>query len=161
MFPKTQVQLCIVHLIRNSLKFVNWKDRKHVVPDLRAIYSAPTAEAAWQQLIQFGEKWDKTYNPIRPLWERNWQYVTPFFAFPLEVRKIIYSTNAVESLNMCLRKIIKMRGSFPTEEAVLKLLYLAIRNVTAKWDRSVDWTAALNQFAVLWGERINAIPAAR
>jgi putative transposase len=157
-FPQTRVQLCIVHLIRNSLKFVNWKDRKHVVPDLRAIYSAPTAEAARQELIRFGEKWDKLYSPIRPMWERNWEHIIPFLAFPLEIRKIIYSTNAVESLNMSLRKIIKMRGSFPNEEAALKLLYLALRNVAAKWQRTMNWTTALNQFAVLWGDRIR--PAA-
>jgi putative transposase len=154
-FPKTQVQLCIVHLLRNSLKFVNWRDRKHVVPDLRAIYSAPTDEAARQELIRFGEKWDKLYSPIRALWERNWEHVIPFLSFPVEIRKIIYSTNTVESLNRSLRKIIKMRGSFPNQEAALKLLYLAIRNVTAKWEHSIHWTAALNQFAVLWGQRIH------
>lgn len=154
-FPKTQVQLCIVHLMRNSLKFVNWRDRKKIVPDLRSIYSAPTAESAREELIRFGEKWDKLYSPIRPMWERNWEHVIPFLAFPVEIRKIIYSTNAVESLNMSLRKITKMRGSFPNEEAALKLLYLVVRNVTAKWDRSIEWTAAFNQFAVLWGDRIH------
>ena len=146
-------------MMRNSLKFVNWKDRKLVAGDLRAIYSAPTAEAAAQELKRFGEKWDKAYAPIRQMWERHWDRIIPFLAFPIEVRKVIYTTNAIESLNMSLRKIIKTRGSFPSEQAAIKLLYMALRNVVAKWQsKSVrHWKEALNQFAVLWPERIQAV----
>lgn len=155
-FPKTLVQLCIVHMVRNSLNYVSWKQRKVVAADLRVIYTAPTAEAAEQELKRFGEKWDKQYGPIRRTWERHWDRIIPFFAFPPEVRKIMYTTNAVESLNMSLRKIIKSRGSFPSEQAALKLLYLALKNVVAKWQRNrvADWAGALNQFALLWEDRI-------
>lgn len=155
-FPKAQVQLCIVHLIRNSLKFVGTKERKAVATDLKAIYSAPTAEAAEAELNQFAEKWSKTHKAIEALWRRNWPRVIPFFAFPPEIRRIIYTTNAVESLNMSLRKITKMRASFPSEQAALKLLYLALRNVSAKWENTQHWGAALNQFTLLWEDRIRA-----
>jgi putative transposase len=155
-FPKAQVQLCIVHLIRNSLKFVGAKERKAVVGDLKAIYRAPTAEAAEAELNQFGEKWSKTHKAIEALWRRNWPRVIPFFAFPPEIRRIIYTTNAVESLNMSLRKITKMRASFPSEQAALKLLYLALKNVSAKWETTHHWSAALNQFTLLWEDRIRA-----
>jgi putative transposase len=155
-YPQTQVQLCIVHLIRNSLKYVNYKDRKHVAADLKAVYSAPTAEAAENELKQFGQKWDSRYKPIRALWERQWERVIPFFAFPLQVRKVIYTTNAIESLNMSLRKIIKTRAAFPSEQAAIKLLYLALKNVVRGWQRSgvAYWKDALNQFAILWEDRI-------
>jgi putative transposase len=159
LFPKTQVQLCIVHLIRNSLKYVNYKERKYVAADLKAVYSAPTAEAAAQELRQFGEKWDQRYRAIRALWERNWERITPFFAFPPPVRKVIYTTNAIESLNMSLRKIIKTRAAFPSEQAAIKLLYLALKNVVQRWQRSgvTHWREALNQFAILWEDRIGAV----
>jgi len=153
LFSKVQVQLCIVHLVRNSLKYIGAKQRRSVATDLKAVYGAPTAEAAQQELYGFGEKWDKQYGSIRPIWER----VIPFFPFPAEIRKIIYTTNAVESLNMSLRKIIKTRGSFPSEQAALKLLYLALRNVSAKWESTKHWTAAMNQFALLWADRIQAV----
>jgi putative transposase len=158
-FPKALVQLCIVHMVRNSLNYVNWKERKLVAPDLRAIYTAPTAEAAKQELIRFGEKWDKPYGAIRSMWERHWDRIIPFFAFTPEIRKVMYTTNAIESLNMSLRKIIKTRGSFPSEQAALKLLYMALKNVVAKWQRNgvVGWREALNQFTVLWGDRIQAV----
>jgi putative transposase len=158
-FPKTLVQLCIVHVVRNSLNYVSWKERKFVAADLRSIYTAPTAQAAEQELKCFGEKWDKRYGPIRLMWERHWDRIIPFFAFPPEIRKVMYTTNAVESLNMSLRKIIKTRGSFPSEQAALKLLYLALKNVVAKWQRNgvSNWKGALNQFGVLWEERIRAI----
>ena len=157
-FPKTQVQLCIVHLIRNSLKYVTQKDRKHVASDLKAVYNAATAEAAQYELKQFGEKWDERYRPIRVMWERNWDRVIPFFAFPPVVRKAIYTTNAIESLNMSLRKIIKTRAAFPSEQAALKLLYLALRNVVRHWHQRpvLYWKEALNHFAVLWEDRIRA-----
>ena len=156
-FPKAQVQLCIVHLVRNSLQYVGWTQRKAVAADLKTVYAAPTAEAAEQALSEFGKKWDKPFGSIRPIWERNWQRIIPFFAFPPEVRKIIYTTNRVESLNMSLRKIIKTRGAFPSEQAALKLLYMALRNITAKWDRTKSWHAAINQFAILWDDRIRAV----
>jgi len=155
-FPKAQVQLCIVHLIRNSLKFAGAKERKAVATDLKAIYSAPTAEAAEAELNQFAEKWSKTHKAIEALWRRNWPRVIPFFAFPPEIRRIIYTTNAVESLNMSLRKITKMRASFPNEQAAMKLLYLALKNVSAKWQTTNHWGAALNQFTLLWEDRIRA-----
>jgi len=155
-FPKTQVQLCIVHLIRNSLKYVNHKDRKMVAADLKAVYHAPTAEAAQAELVRFGERWDGKYGAIRVLWERNWERVIPFLAFPPTIRRVIYTTNAIESLNMSLRKIIKTRGSFPSEQAALKLLYLALKNVVRNWHNHMvsNWKDALNHFTILWEERI-------
>ena len=155
-FPKAQVQLCIVHLVRNSLKFTGHKDRKAVARDLKVIYSAPTAELAEHELNQFAEKWSHSYKAIEALWRRNWARVIPFFAFPPEIRRIIYTTNAVESLNMSLRKITKMRASFPSEQAALKLLYLALKNVSAKWQSTQHWGQALNQFTLLWEDRIRA-----
>jgi putative transposase len=158
-YPKALVQLCIVHMVRNSLNYVNWKQRKDVAADLRAVYTAPTAEAAEQELKRFGEKWDKTYGAIRLMWQRHWERIIPFFAFAPEIRKVMYTTNAIESLNMSLRKIIKTRGSFPSEQAAVKLLYLALKNVEAKWQRQgvTGWAAALNQFTLLWDERIRAV----
>jgi putative transposase len=157
-FPKAQVQLCIVHLMRNSLNYVNHRDRKNVAHDLKAVYGAPTAEAAKQELERFAERWNPQYAPIQAMWRRHWERIIPFFAFPREVRKVIYTTNAVESLNRSLRKIIKTRGSFPSEQAALKLLYLAQRNATSKWSRNhvAYWKGALNQFTLLWEDRIRA-----
>jgi putative transposase len=152
-FPQTMVQTCIVHLIRNSLAFVSWADRKAIVPDLKAIYGAANPEAALERLDALEENWGKRYPTIAPTWRRAWEYVTPFFAFPPAIRKMIYTTNAVESLNRSLRKIIKTRGSFPTDDAALKLLYLAIRNAGLRWRRPIEWTAAMNQFAILFGDR--------
>jgi putative transposase len=158
-YPKALVQLCIVHMVRNSLNYVNWKERKFVAADIRSVYTAPTAEAAEQELGRFGEKWDKRYGAIRSMWQRHWDRIIPFFAFTPEIRKVMYTTNAIESLNMSLRKIIKTRGSFPSEQAALKLLYLALKNVTAKWHkRGVEnWKEALNQFTLLWEDRIRAV----
>lgn len=155
-FPQAQVQLRIVHLTRASLNFVNWKERKAVAADLKAIYRADTASQAEQELHAFSEKWDRRYPTIAPLWSRNWERVTPFFAFPTEIRRIIYTTNSVESLNMSLRKIIKTRGTFPSEEAGLKLLFLALRNVVEKWETVQHWKAALSRFTLLWEDRIQA-----
>ena len=155
MFPKAEVQLCIVHLVRNCLNYVSWKERKTVAADLKPIYRAATSEDAWLQLQAFAEKWDGRYPSISQIWRRNWDQVTPFFAYPAEIRKVIYTTNAVESLNMSLRKVIKTRGSFPNEEAALKLLYLALERVAKKWTRPVqDWKAALNRFAILYEDRL-------
>jgi putative transposase len=152
-FPETIVQPCIVHLIRNSLAFVSWKDRKIIMPDLKAIYRAETAGAARQQLERFETNWGKRYPAIGAAWRRAWEHVVPLFAFPPAIRKMIYTTNAVESLHRSLRKIIKIRGSFPNDEAALKLLYLAIRNAGLHWRRPIEWTAAMGQFAILFGDR--------
>jgi putative transposase len=150
------VQLCIVHLVRASLNYVSWKERKQVAADLKAIYRAANEQQAAQELEEFIAKWGSHYQAIGKLWKDNWDRVTPFFAFPPEVRRVMYTTNAVESLHMSLRKIIKTRGSFPSEEAALKLLYLALRNVSAKWDAVQHWRQALNHFQMLWGDRIQA-----
>lgn len=155
-FPQTKVQLCIVHLVRASLNYVSWKERKPVAADLKAIYRAASEEQAAQELKEFMAKWGGRYQAIGRLWKENWERVTPFFQFPAEVRRVIYTTNAVESLHMSLRKIIKTRGSFPSEEAALKLLYLALRNVSAKWEAIQYWKQALNHFEMLWGDRIQA-----
>jgi putative transposase len=155
-YPQAQVQLCVVHLVRASLNYVTWKERKLVAQDLKSIYRAATAEQAEQELAGFAQRWDGKYPTISALWQRNWERVTPFFAFPAEIRRIVYTTNAVESLNMSLRKALKTRGAFPNEDAALKVMYLALRNVIAKWETSQHWKAALNRFTMLWEERIQA-----
>ena len=155
-FPQTAVQTCIVHLIRNSLAFVSWKDRKKVMPDLKAIYRAETAEAASARLDEFEAAWASRYPAVAPAWRRAWEHVVPMFAFPPAIRKLIYTTNALESLHRSLRKIIKTRGSFPSDEAASKLLFLAIRNAGMRWKRPVDWTAAMGQFAILFEDRFPA-----
>lgn len=153
-FPETSVQTCIVHMIRHSLNYVPWNDRKAVVADLKSIYRAESADAAAKRLDEFEEKWDDKYPPIAQSWRRNWEQVIPFFAYPVAVRKIIYTTNAIESLNMSLRKIIKNRGHFPSDDAATKLLYLALRNAAKKWTMpSRTWKQALNQFAILFQDR--------
>ena len=155
-FPEATVQTCIVHLVRHSLNFCAWKDRKAVATDLRRIYGAATADQAAAELEAFEEKWAGKYVSIAPAWRRAWQEVIPFFAFDPAIRKIIYTTNAIESLNRVIRKSIKTRGSFPTEEAATKLIYLAIRNFE-KGGRNVrEWFAARNQFAIMFDERFNA-----
>ena len=154
-FPKTQVQLCLVHLVRYSLQYVSWKHRKEVAADLKKIYQSATREEAELNLERFAEKWDAVYPSISQSWRRNWERVVPFFAYPAEIRKVIYTTNAIESVNMSLRKIIKNRGSFPTEEAAVKLLHLALRNISRKWTRPIkDWKAALNQFSIIFEGRM-------
>jgi putative transposase len=154
-FPETIVQTCIVHLIRNSLAFVSWKDRKTIMPDLKAIYRAENAEAAADRLGDFETRWGARYPAVGQSWRRAWEHVIPLFAFPPDIRKMIYTTNAVESLNRSLRKIIKTRGSFPNDEAAMKLLYLAIQNAGIRWRRPIEWTAAMGQFAVLFGDRFS------
>jgi len=155
-FPMAQVQLCVVHLVRASLNYVPWKERKQVAEDLKAVYRAATAVEAELNLEHFILTWSSKYKAIGKLWKENWERVIPFFAFPEEVRKVIYTTNAVEALHRGLRKIIKNRGSFPSEEAALKLLYLALQNISEKWEAVQHWRAALNQFEILWGDRIRA-----
>jgi transposase-like protein len=153
-FSETQVQGCIVHLLRNSLEFCSWQDRKTVAEDLKGIYKAPTPAAAADRLAEFeAGPWGKKYPPIGRLWHRAWEQVTPFFAYPDEVRKIIYTTNAIESLNARLRKILKNRGHFPTDEAATKLIYLVLRNISQTWTMPArSWKAAMIHFAILFPE---------
>lgn len=154
-FPKTQVQLCIVHMIRYSLKFVPWKDRKEVAADLKSIYTAANAESAELALDSFGEKWNGKYPTISESWRRNWQGIVPFLAYPDYIRKAIYTTNVIESIQRGFRKITKNRGAFPNDDAVIKLLYLALQNMEKKWTMPIrQWTMALNQFAILFGDRL-------
>lgn len=154
-FPQTLVQLCIVHLVRHSLSLVSEKDRKAVAADLKLIYRSPTAEEAERQLHLFGEKWNSKYQLIAKSWRANWAQIVPMFQFPEEIRRVIYTTNAIESLNFSLRKIIKNRSLFPNDEAVFKLLYLAIRNAAKKWTMPIrDWRRALHQFALVFEGRL-------
>jgi putative transposase len=154
-YPRTEVQLCIVHMVRHSLNFVGWKQRKEVAADLRKIYTAATESEAETRLAEFAEKWDDKFPMIAKSWRANWARVIPFFAHPPEIRKVIYTTNAIESLNMSLRKVTKARSSFPNDEAVLKLLYLALRNIAKKWTRPIqNWKAALNRFAIIYEDRM-------
>src|SRR5215471_7842369 len=154
-FPKTQVQLCIVHKVRNSLKYVPWKERRAVAADLRAIYGAATLPEAEQALERFAERWDAKYPAISPSWLTDWDRLTVLFDYPPEIRRVIYTTNAIESLNYTLRKRLKTRGVFPNNESMVKVLYLALHNVAKKWTRPIrDWKAALNQFVILFGERV-------
>ena len=152
-FPQAQVQLCIVHMVRASLNYVTWKEYKAVTQDLKPIYKAATADQAELELSQFEKKWPK-YPAVARLWRENWERVIPFFEFPPEVRKVVYTTNAVESLHMSLRKVIKTRGSFPNEEAAIRLLYLALTKAVAKWQGVQSWKAMLNFLDTVCAERI-------
>ena len=154
-YPKASVQLCIVHMVRNSLNFVSWKLQREVAADLKTIYTSSTVEVAEQMLSTFEAKWDKDYPTVGQSWRRNWARVIPFFDYPPEIRKVIYTTNAIESINMSLRKVIKTRSSFPTDEAVTKLFYLALNNISKKWTMPIkDWKAALNRFAIQFEDRM-------
>ncbi len=154
-FPKTTVQLCLVHLVRYSLAYVSFKDRKALVGDLKCIYRAATAEEAEAQLEAFAEKWDARYPMIAKSWRANWARVIPMFGLPEDIRRAVYTTNAIESLNMSLRKIIKCRSSFPSEDAAFKLLYLALQNAAKKWTMPIpNWSRAMNQFAILYDGRL-------
>ncbi|MEQ9398131.1 MAG: IS256 family transposase [Longimicrobiales bacterium] len=156
-FPKTQVQLCIVHMVRNSLRFVAWKERRAVARDLREVYQAPTLEAAETALADFEERWDERFPMISRKWRANWQNLTPFFDYPPEIRKVMYTTNAIESMNAQLRKVTKKRGAFPGQDAVRKVLYLAMMKASERWTRPVqNWPAALNHFALVFTDRIPA-----
>jgi putative transposase len=157
-FPNTVVQTCIVHLIRHSLDFVSWKDRKPVVPALRAIYRAKDAEAGRQALDDFDAgPWGRRYPAIAQSWRRNWQHVVPFFAFPESVRRIVYTTNAIEALNAKLRRAVRTRGHFPNDDAAMKLLYLVLNHAREDWKRAPrEWFEARTQFAVIFGERFEA-----
>ena len=154
-YPQTAVQLCIVHLVRNSLNYVSWKMRKQVAADLKRIYQSATVDEAELQLAEFEAQWSDAYPPIAQIWRRNWSRITPFFDYPPEIRRIIYTTNAIESVNMSLRKITKNRGSFPSDEALSKLFYLALMNISKKWTMPVhDWKAALNRFTIQFEDRM-------
>jgi len=155
-YPQTRVQLCIVHMVRNSTKFVSYKDLKKICVDLKAVYSAATEEAGRAALKSFGETWNFKYPMIYQSWDRHWENLNEFFKYPPEIRKAIYTTNAVESLNYVLRKVTKNRSTFSTDDAIYKLLYLAIRNASEKWTMPIrDWGQALNQFAIEFGnERV-------
>jgi putative transposase len=157
-FPQAQIQTCIVHLIRNSLDFVGWKERKQVAAELKDIYRATTEAEALQALESFASgHWGLKYPTITAIWRRQWQEVIPFFAYPQEVRRIMYTTNAIESLNMQIRKVIKNRGHFPNDEAATKLIWLALRNISKNWKMpAITWRAAKNQFAILFAERFTA-----
>ena len=150
-YPQTQVQLCIVHLMRNCLKYVPWKDKKQVAADLKPIYQAATIEEAERALDAFSQEWDDLYPAISQIWLRHWEHVIPIFDYPMAIRRVIYTTNAIESLNRSFRKIIKTKAVFPDEESVFKLLYLSMKNIIKKWNRPIrDWTAAASHFAILF-----------
>ena len=154
-YPQTAVQLCLVHMVRHSLNYVSWKMRKAVAADLRSVYAATTLEAARAALDAFEQQWGSDYPPIVQSWRRNWDRIIPFFDYPPEVRRIIYTTNAIESVNMSLRKITKNRGSFPSDEALLKLFYLALNNIAKRWTMPVqNWKPVLNRFTIQFGERM-------
>jgi putative transposase len=153
-FPQTTVQTCVVHLIRHSLKYVPRREREQVARDLKPIYTAVDADGAQQALEAFDEKWGQRFPVITKAWLDAWEYVTPFLAFPPEVRRVVYTTNAVEALNRQLRKAIKTKGHFPNEEAARKLIYLAIVNAVPQWTRCRNWTTALLAFKIHFGDRL-------
>jgi len=154
-YPQTTRQTCIVHLLRHSLDYASWKERKALAAALRPIYTAPSAEAAEQALDAFqGSPWGARFPTVAASWRRAWTQVIPFFAFPPDIRRVIYTTNALESVHARLRKIIKTRGHFPSDEAATKLLWLALRNITRRWTMPVrPWREAMSQFAVLYPDR--------
>jgi transposase-like protein len=162
-YPATTLQTCIVHLIRNSLDYASWKDRKVLAAAIKPIYAAPSAEAAQAELDAFEQgPWGQKFPTVVASWRKAWSHVIPFFAFPPAVRKVIYTTNAIESINARLRKIIKTRGHFPSDDAATKLIWLALRNITADWGRAAhDWRAAMNQFAVLYEDRFTRSAASQ
>ena len=155
-YPQTAVQLCLVHMVRHSLNYVSWKRRQAVATDLKTIYAAATVDEAEIRLQEFDEKWGTDYPTIVKSWRSNWARITPFFDYPPEIRRIIYTTNAIESVNMSLRKITKNRGSFPSDDALLKLFYLALANIAKKWTMPLrDWKAALTRFTIQFEDRMN------
>jgi len=154
-FPKTQVQLCIVHMVRNSLKFVSWKDRKAVAAGLKAIYQSVTVTEAEQELEAFAQQWDKPYPSISASWRKHWVNLIAFFDYPNEIRKVIYTTNAIESLNSVIRKAVERRKLFPNDDSAMKVVYLAIDQAAKKWTMPIhNWKPALNQFMILYADRL-------
>lgn len=161
-FPATTLQTCVVHLIRNSLDFASWRERKALAAALKPIYTAATAEAAQAELDAFEQAaWGKKFPTVVAAWRRAWSHVIPFFAFPPSIRRVIYTTNAIESIHSRLRKIIKSRGHFPTDDAASKLIWLALKNITADWGKKAakDWKEAMNQFAILYEDRFTKAAA--
>ncbi len=154
-FPKAEVQLCIVHMVRNSLKFVPYKDRKTVAADLKKVYLCPSEETARSELDAFAEKWDSKYPMISRSWRTKWPEIVPFLKFPEVIRKAVYTTNAIESLNYSIRKVTRNRQSFPTTESAMKLVFMALQNISKRWTMPLrDWGAAVNQFAIIYGDRV-------
>jgi len=153
-YPETEIQLCIVHMVRNSCKYVSWKDRKELCADLKEIYSAATAEQAEIALLDFADKWDAKYPSVSQLWQRNWERVVPFIDYPDYIRKAIYTTNAIESVNRSLKKVLKTKGAFPSDDSIFKLLYLALDKISKKWTMPIrNWKMALGQFAIKFADR--------
>jgi transposase-like protein len=156
-YPHAQVQLCIVHKVRGALRYVPWKERRAVAADLRAIYGAATLVEAEQALERFSERWDEKYPAISPSWRADWERLTVFFDFPPDIRRVIYTTNAIESLNYSMRRLLKNRGAVPNDESILKLMYLGLNRVAKRWTMPIrNWKAALNQFVILYGDRVPA-----
>ncbi|WP_386693962.1 IS256 family transposase [Lonepinella sp. MS14435] len=155
-FPETKIQLCIVHMVRNSLKYVTWKDYKAVTRDLKLIYQASTEQVALQALANFEQKWQAKYPLIAKSWQTHWANLATIFSYPDDIRKAIYTTNAIESLNSVIRRVIKKRNVFPTDESVIKIVWLAIKNASKKWSMPIrNWRAALNHFVLEFGDRLN------
>jgi putative transposase len=154
-YPQTQVQLCMVHLVRHSLSYVSHKDRKAVADGLKQVYQAVSVEEAERQLTEFEETWATSYPVIAKSWRSNWSRVVPMFSYPAEIRRAIYTTNTIESLNMTLRKVSKNRSLFPNDEAVFKLMYLALKNISKRWTMPIkNWSGAMNQFAIIFDGRV-------
>ncbi|GAC1662072.1 MAG: IS256-like element ISSod18 family transposase [Flavisolibacter sp.] len=154
-YPKAKVQLCIVHILRQSLRYVGWKDRKVVAADLKLIYGSATLDEAEMALTAFAEKWDKQFPTISQIWLRHWENITPFFDYPPEIRKVIYTTNAIESMNMTLRKVMKNKRVFPSDDAAFKQIYLALQNISKKWTMPIrDWKPALARFMIEFEGRV-------
>jgi transposase-like protein len=154
-FPKTQVQLCIVHMVRNSLRFVSWKDRKLIATDLKKIYQSITVEEAEMELESFARTWDSHYPSISQSWRNHWPNLIAFFDYPNEIRKIIYTTNAIESVNSVIRKATNARKIFPNDQSAMKVVYLAIENAAKKWSMPLrDWKPAINQFMIMYQDRM-------
>jgi transposase-like protein len=154
-FPETEVQLCMVHMVRNSVKYVPYKDRKAVTADLKEIYLAPSADAAESALDRFAEKWDRKYPAISKSWRNRWNEVIPFMKFSPEIRRAIYTTNAIESINYTLQRNLKTRQSFPNDEAAMKLIFMILRRISKKWTMPIkNWGEALHQFALIYGDRV-------
>lgn len=155
-YPQAKIQLCIVHKIRQSLKYVSWKERKEIATDLKSIYGANTLDEAEIALASFAEKWDAKYPNISQSWQRDWEQLTPFFSYPHDIRRAIYTTNAIESLNMSLRKVIKNKRVFPSDDAVFKLIYLAIHNIAKKWTMPIhNWKPAMNRFMIEFDQLVD------
>jgi transposase-like protein len=154
-FPKTEVQLCVVHMVRNSVKYVPYKDRRAVTTDLKEIYLAPSEDAALSALDRFGEKWDQKYPVISKSWRNRWTEIIPYMKFSPEIRKAIYTTNAIESVNYTLQRNLKTRQSFPNDEAAMKLIYMILQRISKRWTMPIrNWGEALHQFSLVYGDRV-------